>query len=230
MRARLSLQTRTGEGHQPAASPVARLSLFVGSAAGDNLDGRRSTLRKSICEPIFEEPSPLAESSDLAARDPEIYKRTHRPRPPLPRTQSAPLLISTSTTKPFHINPSRSVTVPLTSSSRTHLAAAPSWTPSCREATRLASAARARWTSRPPPPASQPKPCATRSPASSRPSATPPPERYDASTRPPLTALTSIAGIRHRDAVLLLPLYALPRKACQRPGDVRPHVCVCAPY
>ena len=120
MRARLSLQTRTGEGHQPAGSPVARLSLFVGSAAGDNLDGRRSTLRKSICEPIFEEPSPLAESSDLAVVDPEIYKRTHRPRPPLARTQSAPLLISTNTTKPFHINPSRSVSC-IPPRTRTHL-------------------------------------------------------------------------------------------------------------
>ncbi|KZT19064.1 UDPGP-domain-containing protein [Neolentinus lepideus HHB14362 ss-1] len=58
--------------------------------------------RKSICEPITEEPS-----SDLAAArsapDP-VYKRHHRPRALLSRTNSAPLLISTNTTLPVYIN------------------------------------------------------------------------------------------------------------------------------
>ncbi len=64
--------------------------------------------RKSICEPIREEPSSSAIEiiSDLAALEElEVYKRQHRPRPKPPtRTQSAPLLISTNTTQPVYIN------------------------------------------------------------------------------------------------------------------------------
>jgi UTP--glucose-1-phosphate uridylyltransferase len=63
--------------------------------------------RKSwICEPIREEPE-----SDL-----ELLKRHHRPRPPLPRTNSAPQLISTTTTSPVYINTQHSSRIPPTMS------------------------------------------------------------------------------------------------------------------
>ncbi|OBZ68190.1 putative UTP--glucose-1-phosphate uridylyltransferase [Grifola frondosa] len=42
-------------------------------------------------------------NSDLAVQL-EVYKRHHRPRAPLLRVQSAPVLISTNTTQPVHIN------------------------------------------------------------------------------------------------------------------------------
>ncbi|KAI0688028.1 UTP-glucose-1-phosphate uridylyltransferase [Cytidiella melzeri] len=58
--------------------------------------------RKSICEVIQEEEP----ASDLSVRaeDLEIYKRHHRPRPLPQTTPSSPPLISTTTTKPVHIN------------------------------------------------------------------------------------------------------------------------------
>ncbi len=79
----------------------------LGRARGDN--NIFSGHRKSICEVIEEEPS-----SDLSvkAEDLEIYKRHHRPRPQPQRTQSSPQLISTTTTKPVHINHPRSVPRP----------------------------------------------------------------------------------------------------------------------
>ncbi|KAJ8522506.1 hypothetical protein ONZ45_g939 [Pleurotus djamor] len=49
------------------------------------------------CEPIREQDEPLRLQSTQ-------HKRHHRPRAPLPRTQSAPQLISTNTTQPIHIN------------------------------------------------------------------------------------------------------------------------------
>ncbi|KAI0790607.1 hypothetical protein C8Q75DRAFT_94439 [Abortiporus biennis] len=77
--------------------------------------------RKSIFEPIFEEGadssadcsesprlSPNSLPSDL--ENLEVYKRHHRPRAILTRTQSAPqlpVLISTNTTSPVYINHKR---------------------------------------------------------------------------------------------------------------------------
>ncbi|GJE94458.1 UTP--glucose-1-phosphate uridylyltransferase [Phanerochaete sordida] len=134
MHARLSMQphSRRVEGSAMAGTgtttttslpaAVARFSLLVGSSSEDNLlYGERTWPRKSICEPIFEEPSPVAESSDLAAspEDLHIYKRHHRPRPKLTRTQSAPQLISTSTTRPIYLNhPSMDSLMPKSESSR----------------------------------------------------------------------------------------------------------------
>jgi UTP--glucose-1-phosphate uridylyltransferase len=55
--------------------------------------------RLSVCEPIREEAPPGSVEVEH-----EVYQRHHRPRAPLQRTQSAPQLISTTTTKPIHIH------------------------------------------------------------------------------------------------------------------------------
>jgi hypothetical protein len=114
--------------------------------------------------------------------EPDHHQRQHRPRPPLARrADSAPQLISTTTTAPVHIHRSvRFVSpppLPLTTTTAWRPPSAPR--PSCPAATPStpASAAPATSTSRQPPPASQQSPCATRSPASSPPSRTPPQRR-----------------------------------------------------
>lgn len=52
--------------------------------------------RSCLFEPIHEE--------STAAEDSDPHKRQHRHRPPIQRTNSAPLLISTITTSPIHIH------------------------------------------------------------------------------------------------------------------------------
>lgn len=120
MHARLSTCPTTST---PSSSPIARLSFAVdGPINGREAIGNGSLLsgglfaqRKSICEPIYEEPST---TSDLAAVDNlEVYKRQHRPRPKVSRTQSAPQLISTNTTLPVYINHSRHVSLCLSTAS-----------------------------------------------------------------------------------------------------------------
>ena len=60
-----------------------------------------SDRRKSwICEPIYEEPSLQEGTVHLETTE---YQRQHKHRKPLIRTQSAPLLISTTTTPPIYI-------------------------------------------------------------------------------------------------------------------------------
>lgn len=106
MHARLSRQPGSGRGSSSStatASAIARFSLVVGS---NTSEASWTRPRKSICEPIYEEPA-----SDLPAEDLEIYKRHHRPRIPLTRTLSAPQLISTTTTRPVHIGKSASATM-----------------------------------------------------------------------------------------------------------------------
>lgn len=104
-----------------ASSPIARFSLAPSSTnewekrsrrtnpglSTSSRGGQTFPQRKSICEPIREEPSNSASEiiSDLAALEElEVYKRQHRPRSKPTRTQSAPLLISTNTTQPVYIN------------------------------------------------------------------------------------------------------------------------------
>ncbi|KAJ3527371.1 hypothetical protein NM688_g8137 [Phlebia brevispora] len=90
-----------------SSSRTSSFPLFLGPGEKENFRASSNAFgffpaRKSICEPIREEGS---EASDLAAlEDLEIYKRHHRPRIQLTRTQSAPQLISTTTTKPVYIN------------------------------------------------------------------------------------------------------------------------------
>lgn len=107
---------------QGVSSPIARFSLAGPSngpvsnsrrAPNSNsfVDGGSFVQRKSICEPIDESEEQLLDpssatassSSDLPATL-EVYKRQHRPRPKVTRTQSAPQLISTQTTQPIYIN------------------------------------------------------------------------------------------------------------------------------
>lgn len=120
--------------HSRPSSPIARLSLTAGSSIsvtvpGGYIDGTSNwpssapstTKRRSFCEPIQEDSSasvspftpisrrsaPLYSQShsDLAvAHQLDLYKRHHKPRAPLQRTNSAPLLISTNTTQPIYIN------------------------------------------------------------------------------------------------------------------------------
>ena len=60
-----------------------------------------SNRRKSwICEPIYEEPSLQEGTVHLETTE---YQRQHKHRKSLIRTQSAPLLISTTTTAPIYI-------------------------------------------------------------------------------------------------------------------------------
>jgi hypothetical protein len=104
-----------------------------------------------ICEPISEEPL----SIDPEEQTPAL-QRHHRPRAPFARTNSAPQLISTTTTAPVYIKcvpPSRP-SLSLTSAA-CQLLSCLAVTP-----TLLASAAPATSTSRPPPPVSRPRPCA----------------------------------------------------------------------
>lgn len=230
MHARLSWQPRsrrvspqTAQSQPQPSSSFARLSLFVGSTTEDNLSGSWTRPRKSICEPIYEEPSPLAESSDLAVEDLEIYKRHHRPRPPLTRTQSAPLLLSTTTTRPFHINPSRCVPLPPAHTClRTHLPFMQPRHGLPHAEKRLCSP------SRPEPDGLQDRHHRCRSQGHAQRDLRPRQDRQRPSNEKGTTrrraidtmSLTLALGIRHRDAILFLPLYALPRQACQRTGDV----------
>jgi len=76
-------------------------NFTVFTPTSNNTSPRTTLHRKSwICEPITEEPSGFDPSID----DPEVFQRHHRTRAPLPRTQSAPHLISTTTTQPIHIH------------------------------------------------------------------------------------------------------------------------------
>lgn len=95
MHARLSPHPSNNRALTPLALNTAATSVAV-------LDPLHSHRKSWICEPIREEPSSL----DLPARlDPQVeHKRHHRPRAPLIRTNSAPQLISTTTTKPIHIH------------------------------------------------------------------------------------------------------------------------------
>ncbi|KDQ57769.1 hypothetical protein JAAARDRAFT_35461 [Jaapia argillacea MUCL 33604] len=97
------------------SSPVFRkfsLAFDAPSSIGSTpYNSGSSQTRKSICSPIREEPP-----SDLAVQisaphddPPSLFKRHHKPRAPLTRTNSAPLLISTTTTSPVHINPSPTI-------------------------------------------------------------------------------------------------------------------------
>ncbi|KAK7692934.1 hypothetical protein QCA50_004575 [Cerrena zonata] len=124
MHARLSTCTpSTSSGRQQGvsgvSSPIARFSLAVASNGPVSVSSTRRApntnsfangglfaQRKSICEPIDEEQdSDSPTHSDLpAAPSLDVYKRHHRPRPKVTRTQSAPQLISTQTTQPIYIN------------------------------------------------------------------------------------------------------------------------------
>lgn len=115
-----------------SSSAIGRLSLGgaeargAGATGSSSLGTMREQLRRSICEPIREEArddSPSRDSRSLPSSPSEhfasiyalrpnsdialdVYKRHHRPRAPPVRSLSAPLLplISTTTTKPVHIN------------------------------------------------------------------------------------------------------------------------------
>lgn len=111
-------------------SPLGRVSLagdVVLTAAGPARGGdeRRRRLRGggevqrvaqrrtcpglgSIFEPISEESAATPSLAPYPVEDLEIYKRHHIPRarPEPPQVHSTPDLISTSTTRPIHINPS----------------------------------------------------------------------------------------------------------------------------
>lgn len=115
------------------SSPIARVSLAgdvvltaAGPARGGDGRGRRlrgggevpSAVRRRTCpglgsifEPISEESAATASPAPYPGEDLEIYKRHHTPRarPKTPHVHSAPELISTSTTRPVHINPSACV-------------------------------------------------------------------------------------------------------------------------
>lgn len=77
---------------------------------------RRASHHKSLCELIPEELN-LGSDSDLSATPSlhnldltsELYKRHHKPRSPLIRSQTEPYYLSTTTTKPVHIPSSKFV-------------------------------------------------------------------------------------------------------------------------
>ena len=57
-----------------------------------------------LCETISELDEPPVPDEPLLDIEPEHNKRQHKHKPLLPRTNSAPQLISTTTTTPIHIN------------------------------------------------------------------------------------------------------------------------------
>lgn len=152
--------------------------LFIPGASSSR-PGQTFHQRKSICEPIREEPSTSAIEiiSDLAALEElQVYKRAHRSRPKTPtRSQSAPLLISTNTTQPVYINHKNSKFVRCLfapQSYLTSLPATPCPTPSCLGAIPSVFAAQVISTSRLPQQVLQPRQCVMRSVRSSNPSRT----------------------------------------------------------
>ena len=108
--ARLSLVVGPGDKENIRTNWSANGGIFGGGFGGNHGEFSGQPFgfvrpRKSICEPIREEGEASLADSDLAAlEDLAVYKRHHRPRPPLPSAPSPPTLISTSTTKPVYIN------------------------------------------------------------------------------------------------------------------------------
>ena len=210
MHARLSRQPGSGRGSSSStatASPIARFSLVVGSNTSESTGAGWTRPRKSICEPIYEEPA-----SDLPAQDHlEIYKRQHRSRIPLTRTQSAPQLISTTTTRPVHIGK----TVPAIMDSLMPRS----------ESTRLRGQSQLDFKTATTGVAAK----AMRNEISNLVRSVSDPQTKKVRPRPlaPSVALIALLaplappGLRHGDAVVLLPLHALPREACPRSGPVR---------
>ena len=87
------------------AQTVALLSINLPINSRSNTTSS-SRPKSWIIEPITEEPSNLELWPFFAGSDSsELLKRHHRPRASLPRSNSAPLLLSTTTTSPIHINP-----------------------------------------------------------------------------------------------------------------------------
>ena len=96
------------------SSPLAHSSSTYSSRESNE---RRASHRKSLCELIPEELN-LGSDSDLSATPSlhnhldltsELYKRHHKPRSPLIRSQTEPSYLSTTTTKPIHIPSSKYV-------------------------------------------------------------------------------------------------------------------------
>jgi UTP--glucose-1-phosphate uridylyltransferase len=90
------------------SSPLAHSSSTYSSRESNE---RRASHHKSLCELIPEE---LNLGSDLSATlhnhldlSSEPYKRHHKPRSPLIRSQTEPYYLSTTTTKPVHIPSSK---------------------------------------------------------------------------------------------------------------------------
>ncbi len=134
------------------------------------INSRSNTTSSSpwIIEPITEEPSNLELWPFFAGSDSsELLKRHHRPRASLPRSNSAPLLLSTTTTSPIHINPHSMCDFILLAClpSADYPTIAPCPPLSCLAATPTtpASAAQAISTSKRQPPASPQSRCAMRS-------------------------------------------------------------------
>lgn len=119
-----------------------------------------------LIETITEEPSnlelwPFFTGSDSS----ELLKRHHRPRASLPRSNSAPLLLSTTTTSPIHINSTYAFILLASLSSTDYPTIATCLPLSCPVVTPTtpASAAQVTSTSRRRPPALPQSRCATRS-------------------------------------------------------------------
>jgi hypothetical protein len=156
---------------QPETVALVSVTLPINSQPNTTSSTRKlkGTRPKSwLFEPITEEPSGLELWPEFTGSDSaELLKRHHRPRASLPRTNSAPQLVSTTTTSPFHINSPHSLYFILFSRrpSADHPPIASCLNLSCPAATPTtpASAAQAISTSRRRPPASLQRPCATRS-------------------------------------------------------------------
>ena len=167
--------------HRPVSppSPIARYYP---------LDGNR----RSVCELVIPE-EVQGPSSDLSATlhshidlSLEFLKRRHKPKSTLSRTASEPQILSTNTTQPVYIPNSPYVSLLHPSRPRPHIPPA-QWILSTHAISMPAFAAAATSTSKLPPPASPPRPCATRSAVSSAPSRTPPPKRFVPSIHPSST-------------------------------------------
>ena len=74
-----------------------------------NLPSTSNRRSSWLCEPISELDEPPAFDEPLLDLEPEHNKRQHKHKPLLPRTNSAPQLISTTTTTPVHIHQLQSV-------------------------------------------------------------------------------------------------------------------------
>jgi hypothetical protein len=152
-------------------SPLGLHTTSLDSVLSPPLLTDRKRPKSWICEPIHEEPSLQDEGTVHLETE---HQRHHRYRKLLIRTQSAPLLISTTTTSPIHIKyvalffPFYSFPYPLSS---VLLVLSSCLVLLCLAATHSMQgfAERATLISRPPPPASLPKLCATRSVVSSLP-------------------------------------------------------------
>lgn len=123
MQARSSSNSASYNNHSPqlllktrsflprSASPPTPSSPLAHNYSSRESNERRASHRKSSCELIPEE---LNLGSDLSATlhnhldiSSEPYKRHHKPRSPLIRSQTEPFYLSTTTTKPVHIPSSR---------------------------------------------------------------------------------------------------------------------------